>query len=232
MILVLIPSRGRPERARDVLDAIRATAVLPDTRAVVIADRDDPEAAQYRLLISFARGSAFLHFLDPFQSGNLVKATNTASVEAARHSPEAIIANWGDDHVPRTAGWDRLVRDALVEPGIAYGDDLLQGAALPTAPFISASIVNALGWYALPTLQHMFIDDAWKALGTSLGRLTYLPEVVVEHMHPGAGKAELDPGYVRADASTEADRVAFHQWMATGLAADVARVQDALAVPA
>jgi hypothetical protein len=232
VIIVIIPSRGRPERARDVLDAVRSTAVLPDTQAVVIADTDDPEYGRYQMMIGLARGSEQLRGLAPHESGNLVKATNTASIRAARVHPNAIIANWGDDHMPRTLGWDKRVTEALLTPGVAYGDDLLQGEDLPTAPFISAAIVNALGWYMLPSLEHMYVDDCWKALGTALGCLIYLPEVVVEHMHPGAGKAESDAGYLRADASTERDRVAFQAWLADGLAGDVARVQDALAVAA
>jgi hypothetical protein len=68
------------------------------------------------------------------------------------------------------------------------------------------------------------VDDALLAIGTMLGRLTYIPEVVIEHVHPGAGKAETDAGYERADASTEADRAAFRAWLEDGIADDLNRV--------
>jgi hypothetical protein len=55
----------------------------------------------------------------------------------AERDPPRYLASLGDDHRPRTKGWDRRLIDAIESlggaPGIAYGDDKLQGAALPTA---------------------------------------------------------------------------------------------------
>lgn len=228
MIHVVIPSRGRPQRASEVLHAIRATAVLPDTRAWLAIDRDDPALPEY---VALADGLAYLVPLAAHETGDLVRATNSVSMWLARLRPRSIIANWGDDHIPRTVGWDAAVTDALLTPGIAYGDDGIQGEHLPTAPFISSEIVEALGWYALPTCRHLFIDDCWKALGQDLGVLRYLPNVNIEHMHPAAGKAEWDAGYERANANgaMEVDRAAFNAWHLRYRAVDVANVRAALA---
>lgn len=232
-VVVVVPSRGRPAAAGATLDAIAETAVRISTETVLAVDRDDPELEAYREVIRRQRvdfrRAAFLAILDQDETGDLVRATNTVSLRIAREDPECIIGNLGDDHRTRTPGWDRLIAEALETPGIAYGDDLLQRDRLPTAPFLSASIVLALGWYALPVCRHMFIDDAWRALGDAAGCLRYLPDVVIEHLHPGAGKAELDDGYVRADASTERDRAAFWDWRSGRLfAADVANVRRAV----
>lgn len=232
-VVVVVPTRGRPEAARQTVAAIQETAVRVSTRIVLAVDRDDPELAAYRRMVDGLhpleyREDPVLVVLDRDETGDLVKATNTVSMRIAREDPGCIIGNLGDDHRPRTLGWDAAIADALDTPGIAYGDDLLQGERLPTAPFISASIVLALGWYALPSCRHMFIDDAWKTLGKALGCLRFLPDVVIEHVHPGAGKAPLDPGYVRADASTDSDRAAYWAWRAGYLGLDVAAVRAAL----
>lgn len=231
MIVVVMPSRSRPERAKSAIDAIRATAALIDTSVVLVVDADDPRLDDYRALIFPDFGVAVtLVTLAPEETGNLVRATNTISLRIAAEDPGAIIGNLGDDHFCRTHGWDRRVTEALSAPGIAYGDDLLQGEMLPTAPFVSASIVNALGWYFLPSLTHMYVDNALKRLGQALGSHHYLPDIVIEHLHPGAGKAEMDDGYLRADASTEADRDAYHHWRyGGGLDADVAAIRGAIA---
>lgn len=215
-VVVVIPTRGRPETARDAVAAIRETAVRVATSVVLAVDADDPALPAYRALRWPGRlgPSTTLVVLESDETGDLVRATNTVSLRVAREDPSAIIGNLGDDHRTRTPGWDRAIEEALEEPGIAYGDDLLQGELLPTAPFISASIVLALGWYALPACRHLYIDDAWKAIGEEAGLLRYLPDVVVEHCHPGAGKAEWDAGYERANAAdaTEADRLAYLRW--------------------
>lgn len=242
MILVVIPTRGRPQRAGDVLHAIRKTAALPDTRPVLVVDRDDPLFSQYQAVADGPDRKRFgwdpdhtwLIGLDPAETGDLVRATNSAAVRLVYEHPDAIIGNWGDDHVPRTDGWDKAVTAALREPGIAYGDDMFQHEKLPTAPFISAAIVNALGWYFLPELEHQFVDNAVRDVGVQLGRYHYLPDAIIEHDHPFAGKSTWDPGYERANSEgvIERDRVAYERWRETRMAADIERVRQSLTVTA
>jgi hypothetical protein len=229
-VVVVIPSRGRPERAHQAVQAVRETAILVSTSVILAVDADDPELEAYRALrwTGDFRATTWLSVLEPEATGDLVKATNSVSMRVAEDDPGAIIGNLGDDHLCRTPGWDRAITAALAAPGVAYGDDLLQGAKLPTAPFISARIVNALGWFFLPTLTHMYPDNVVRDLGDRLGALHYLPEVVIEHVHPGAGKADVDDGYRRADASTLRDRDAYHEWCQRSRQHDVARVRHAL----
>lgn len=212
----------------------RQTAALPTTRLVLVIDRDDPTfndyppAEGFRARYGWDPDAPFVMGLAPEETGTLVRATNSAASKF--WDQDIIIGHVGDDHRFRTLGWDRRIAEILTEPGIAYGDDLLQGEMLPTAPFISSVIPRSLGWYALPSCKHMFIDNAWKRLGQALGSYHYLPDVVIEHMHPGAGKGQLDEGYLRADASTDIDRVSYHHWRyGGGLDADVAVIRGAMA---
>lgn len=106
----------------------------------------------------------------------------------------------GDDHVPRSPRWDaELYAAAVIPNGIAYGDDLLQRSNLPTAVLMDAEIVRKLGWLVPPGIKHMYIDNWWRDLGNALGTLRYVDHVVIEHMHPVAGKAEKDEGYRRTN---------------------------------
>lgn len=234
-VVVVVPSRGRPEAARLTVEAIRETAIRVATSVVLAVDADDPELDGYRRMVDGLHHRLFadrplLVVLEPEETGDLVRATNTVSLRVAREDPHAIIGNLGDDHRPRTRGWDRAVMESLEDPGIAYGDDGIHGERLPSAPFISAEIVQALGWFALPACRHLYIDDAWRELGNALGRLRYLPDVSIEHLHPAVGKGAWDDGYTRANSelATERDRLAFEGWMANGLAVDAANVQRAL----
>jgi hypothetical protein len=231
-VVAVIPTRGRPRQAREALEAIRDTAALVSTEVVIVVDADDPLLPDYRRELAPAPRNhatpATLVVLAGDDTGNLVRATNTVSMRIAREDPAAIIGNLGDDHRTRTPGWDRAITEALATPGIAYGDDLIHGAHLPSAPFISAAIVLALGWYALPCCRHLYIDDAWRELGQAAGCLRYLPDVVVEHMHPAVRKAEWDDGYERVNnqAAVERDRTAFRRWRtSTDFNADVRNVR-------
>lgn len=237
-LVVVIPSRGRPERAASAIEAIHQTAVLVDTSVVLAVDADDPYWDAYAAMVGQRRirfGPALtMVTLRGDETGNLVRATNTVSMRIAREDPTAVIGNLGDDHLCRTPGWDRAVAEALTEPGIAYGDDLLQGEELPTAPFISATIVLALGYYFLPDLEHMFVDNAVRDIGVQTGTLHYLPGVIVEHVHPFVGKAEWDDGYRRVNAETPVrlDRLRYESWREHAMPTDIGRVRNALRVPA
>ena len=80
---------------------------------------------------------------------------------------------------------------------------------------------------APPTLTHLFVDDYWRMLGRTAGCLRYLPDVVVEHVHPFAGKAAMDEGYARVNdhAMYARDHAAFAAWSAEHLGDDIAKVQ-------
>lgn len=186
---------------------------MVDTAVVLAVDEDDPLVDAYRALKFPGLTAVQTVVVSPEETGSLSKITNTISLRIAKEDPTCIIGNLGDDHRCRSIGWDKVVTHALRQPGIAYGDDKIHGQRLPSAPFISARIVLALGWYALPTCNHMYIDDAWRELGRAAKCLTYLPELTFEHLHPGVSKAPWDPGYDRAYASMEADRAAYNDWM-------------------
>lgn len=225
-----MPSRGRPDRAFLAAEAALTLATRATTEVWIAVDADDPTLDAYRL---HRRGALRLRglrvvVLGAETTGNLVKATNHVSMDLADSDPDCIIGNLGDDHVVRTKGWDDAIVNVLKRPGIAYGNDLLQGERLPTAPFISARIVNALGWYALPSCRHMYIDDAWKAIGRELGVLRYLPDLVIEHVHPATGAVPTDEGYARADESTMDDAKAYFRWRNTTFYQDVANVRRVL----
>ncbi len=85
---------------------------------------------------------------------------------------------------------------------------------------MSASIVAALGAMVPARVEHLFCDNAIRDLGQRAACLRHLPDVLIEHMHPVAGKAEMDDGY-RAVNSTRRyveDREAYRQWRTFGLA--------------
>jgi hypothetical protein len=126
----------------------------------------------------------------------------------------------GDDHMPRTVGWDAAYLEALRElgTGLVYGNDLLQGSSLPTQVAMTTDIVRALGYMAPPDLTHLYVDNFWRDLGRSAGCLRYLPDVIVEHRHPAAGKAQWDAGYARVNNSAmyEHDATAYEQYIGAG----------------
>ncbi len=104
-IAVVVPSRGRPEAARLTIEAIRDTQARADTYTVLVVDADDPTLPDYRAMLASLPGPRLgserrpsLVVLDPDETGNLVRATNTVSMRIAGEDPDTVIGNLGDDH--------------------------------------------------------------------------------------------------------------------------------------
>jgi hypothetical protein len=223
-LLVITPSRGRPERLRAMIDACLSLAEADTDIAIANDDDDLYDLTGY----GYAWSGRVIWHHGP--RAGLGAWTNHL---AAAHSGEyRALASLGDDHVPRTRGWDRLLLEAIDGmggEGIAYGDDLHQRGDLPTAPVISAGIVEAVGWMMEPSLSHMFVDNVWRDLGRAAGCLAYIPGVVIEHCHPDAGKADRDGTYAASVAGEEADRQAYERWRRERMGIDVAKVRAVMA---
>jgi hypothetical protein len=225
-LAVVVPSRGRPEQCGRLVDQILATAGVP-TSVVVAVDADDPTLSRYDTLRSKATMTVLAR-----QRGH-VAAINAGATIALRALPRAI-AKLDDDHWPLTPDWGAVMLTALDDMGggIVYGNDLLQGHRLPTAPALSTAVVKALGWMGPPVLRHMFVDDFWRDLGRGAGRLRYLPEVMIEHRHPAVDKTPMDEGYERVGTQDlfDDDQAAYLKYVADpdGLAYAVESTMEAL----
>lgn len=204
----VVPSRGRPANIARLVDAWADTGATAHLEVCV--DDDDPALGDY-LALGLA-GPARLRIGPRRRLGGTLN--QVAPELAARHRA---IGFMGDDHVPRSPGWDRRLLDAI-EAGarVAYGNDLVHGPALPTAVALDATVIARLGYMVPPGLVHLFMDNYWAWLGEHLGALAYLDDVVIEHVHPIVGRAEWDEGYVEANATEvwEHDEARWHRWLA------------------
>lgn len=226
-LAILVPSRGRPQQLLELADAVAATA---RGTCVITAgvDDDDPAMQEY---VAGASVDTYRVLVGPRRS--LSGWTNLLAELALAANVEPVpryFASLGDDHRPRTAGFDqKLIEEIEALPGgvgFAYGNDLLQGANMPTAWIASAQIVRALGWMMLPPCEHMYVDNAILELGRATGRIAYRPDVIIEHLHPIAHKADWDDSYRQSNAPDRyaADKAAFDAWRAGQLGADTAAV--------
>lgn len=221
-LVVIAPSRGRPAAAVQLADAFTATKAT--SRLVFAVDEDDPTRHAYAEALGHYPHTTVHYAPAP---STMVKTLN---VIASTYQHEAYALGFlGDDHRPRTRKWDQLYVEALrkLGTGIVYGDDLLQGARIPTQVAMTSDIVRALGHMAPDVLTHLYVDDYWKVIGEGAGCIRYLPDVVVEHMHPVAGKADWDEGHMRVNQQSmyERDEAAFRAYAAEHLAADVEKVR-------
>jgi hypothetical protein len=226
MLTVIVPTRGRPQNIAELWAAFEETCD-GDTRLVACVDLDDPELPAYQKLADRLFDEPFFRL----ETGPRLRLGGTLNVAGPKWAARGeAVAFMGDDHRPRTRGWDTAYMQELgrLGTGLVYGNDLIQGQALPTQVAMTSDIVLATGHMVPPGIVHLWIDNAWLALGQALGAITYLPDVIVEHQHPIAGKAAWDAGYAECntDALMDADRAVFEQWQAETLPDWVRQIKE------
>lgn len=226
-LLMIVPSRGRPHNITELHDAWSATTTGA-AGFLVAADDDDPTLPEYREVC--AERSINLTV------GPRLRMVPTLNLVAVEHAPHHFAVGFlGDDHRPRTSGWDAAYLDALRDlgTGYVYGNDLLAGERLPTQWAQTSDIVQALGAMVPAPVQHLWADNQICDLGHAIDRIRYLPDVIVEHAHPLAGKAAEDDGYreVNAPALYEADRRIYAHWYEHDMPAAVEKLRALIGTP-
>ncbi len=220
-MLTIIPTRGRNDNSLRLFEAINATADF--TEVVFAIDSDDVET--YTGLIDATAGLGNVKVV----IANRMGMNGTLNHWALWFSPDYdYICFMGDDHLPRTGGWDTKLTEAIgTNAGIAYGNDLLQGENLPTAVVMSSKIIRATGFMSPPNLKHLFLDNYWLAMGQALENANYLPDVIIEHLHYTNGKAEHDERYAAVNnfEMHNGDQAIFAEYLATEFSNDVENVK-------
>ena len=78
------------------------------------------------------------------------------------------------------------------------------------------AVIDAPGLVCHEGYGHAYVDDELRHTAQYHGRWAFARDAVIEHMHPGAGKAEPDDVYAIGQASMEPGRAVFmsrrHLW--------------------
>lgn len=215
---ILVPSRGRPYNIQRLMNAWSETTTC-DTRLLVLVDDDDSTLDEYKSIPDI-----------DLQVGPRLRIGGTLNAVAPIEAKNCFaIGFFGDDHLPRTKGWDERFLDKLREAkmGIAWGNDLYHGGNLPTAVAMTSNIVTTLGYFVMPGGVHLFLDNFWLAIGRGLNSAHYLDDVVIEHMHPFFGKGIHDDTYTEANDVKvwNADEATFNAYVANRLEADLEKLK-------
>jgi hypothetical protein len=219
-LLVIVPTRHRPGNVAQLIGAFLATRRAA-TNLLLVTDGDDTSYAGLAVAPPV--------FITVQPRGTCTEKINAAAARYAWTVPHLMFM--GDDHLPRTDGWDKALLGALsARPGLAWPEDL-DRPGWPQACAISSPIVTALGWMALPQLHHYYVDNVWADLATGAGIGHYLPDVIVEHMHYRRTGEPRDSIYAAAEAHSGVDYLTYSRWQAERRTEDVARVRAAVMQP-
>lgn len=229
-MIVIVPSRARPATVPRVAAAWADTNAWDAGAELLFAiDRDDPLHDRYHDEVQSAArrygesiGAQVLPRWMP-----MCDKLNRVARALANSGTTQVLGFAGDDHLPRTPGWASRYLGALDGLGVGWVscEDGYRDDDLPTQWAVTTDIVRAMGRMVPAPVEHLYCDDSVRDVATCADAYAYLTDVMIEHMHPVAGKAVEDAQYARVNGAAQyrRDRHAYREWSRRpdGLALDV-----------
>jgi GT2 family glycosyltransferase len=198
MFSLLAPTRGRPQALQDMADSAHATATGP-IEVFAYVDDDDPHLDQY---VATSGVSVVV--------GPRIVLSDCWNV-LARKAQGDFLHMSADDIRFRTPGWDQIIRETFEQfpdrIACVYGRDGIHDEKLATHGFISRRWFETVGYFTWHEFPCDFADTWLHDVAQMVGRLIYQPEVLIEHLHPIANKAEWDQTHNERRARGKSSRV-------------------------
>jgi glycosyltransferase involved in cell wall biosynthesis len=192
VLSIIFPTRNRPANVTRFVDSIFDTASnVSDIELCIYLDDDDVvsipviEETAKRINTQALQGN--------------IKIGSHMYNELYRIATGDLFMFAADDIVFRTKGWDDIVKQKFNEVAdkilFVYGEDGFQRGRIGTHGFIHANWIDAVGYVLPPKLASSYTDEWITELSERVGRKCYLPDLLIEHLHPAVGKAPVDNTY-------------------------------------
>lgn len=223
---IILPFRdggtGRTKQLDEALSAWREQTEGLSVVYVITDEDDEAYAASGYTENSFDENILWLKV--PAGLTLMEKINYHAQDIADKHEYIQFLAH---DIVLRTPWESRFINALKDRPyGMVYGNDLIHGELLATHPFITSNMVKALGFYGCPAVEHNFFDNYWMVMALTLDSCGYVPEVIMEHIHPLVGKAKPDRITEKISTLLESDQHKFIEYMNENFNNDVEKVRS------
>lgn len=136
-----------------------------------------------------------------------------------------------DDVAFRTNGWDTTIEDTyanLSDPyWLVYTRNGHQDQRLATYPFLTRPWIDTLGYMVWDAVVGDFCETWVFDIAKQVGRTRYLPDVLIEHLHPAFGKADEDQTHREYRAAQQGSRAwRKYQTTATQRATDADKIRS------
>lgn len=179
--MILVPTRGRPENIKRLIDGYKATqASLPVT---LLLDEDDPFLSDYWKLLQEAPN--WYGYVGIETGKGILALINEFFLKNRDLDWYGLLS---DDVVPKTLSWDIALRDTCLEYDISWANDSFakrggEGAMLACHPFISGRFCRFLNFISYPGFFHGYVDLLWTLAGYMISAAKgYRENVVIEHI--------------------------------------------------
>lgn len=211
-LLVRMPTRSRPAQAVEVLAKYKSMAGMPIIMEVVI-DYDDPSITS-EVLYRFHQLGCIITY---GAHKSKIEACNGGRV----NEWDILVLASDDMHVVQE-NWAVRICELFEEhwplyEGCLHLDDGYAHDRVATISIMGKRWYRQVGEVVYhSSYKSLFSDDDHTEFARKMNRIVYVPEVLIEHRHPAAGKGEHDPLYSVNDKHYFADKETYEARLARG----------------
>lgn len=190
-ISLIHATRGRPKQALQMMNRWLSRAKNPDAIEHIVAlDADDEQ--------SLPLASNYCVVVPP--GGGCVRAWNAA---AAKSCGEVIVQMSDDFDCPMH--WDDLILDRIGDtsrPAVLDINDGYRTDSLICSAIFTRARYLEQGYFLHPDFLSMYSDNWFSHCAHRDGIVIPAKDITFEHLHPAAGKAEMDATYKASNHSS------------------------------
>lgn len=200
--LILLPTLNRVELLKNFVKSYVETHAC--TTVWVLVDDKDFEAnkVEYEIIIDSWPLTFFL-----LKTGDKITMGDKVRRAYPLISPEIKwIGLLNDDHYCVTPEWDKKVEAMIDGTNMVSTNDGFWNFGFRVVGLTAWSmpLLKAVGFPIFPDgLDHLYIDDIWKALGESTGCWIETMKINIEHRHVYAGKSPEDETFRKVNSQED-----------------------------
>tara|TARA_R110002110_G_scaffold55576_7_gene158563 strand:+ start:1789 stop:2472 length:684 start_codon:yes stop_codon:yes gene_type:complete len=212
-ILFKLPSRERPSRVFEVMDAAVDNLLQKENNFSFLLSLDEDDKTM--------NNTEVIEKLNTYPNTNIVFGVSDSKVDAINRDMETlkdwdIVVLLSDDMVPVLFGFDEVIRKAYKThfpdlDGVTWFNDGFQGQKINTLCILGRPYYDRFGYIYHPDYKSLYCDNEFTNVATKLGKQKYIPTVIIEHRHFSIGNNSdrYDPLYVKNDALMKRDEQVF-----------------------
>ena len=197
-ISILTPTRNRPNNCDRFIKSLYETTQYTGTLELLFyVDSDDPAKDIYKEIEERWQNN---FWRVEFVIGEPMSVSKSWNIIAKKSLGDIMIMG-NDDLVYKTVRWDSKLMAKLIELDnpyyLTWFNDGINGNRHCAFPVISREWYEALGYFS-PGVFNFGYNDTWVYdIAKRVGKLNYMSEILVEHLHFSVGKSNMDDTYAR-----------------------------------
>lgn len=197
-ISILTPTRNRPNNCDRFIKSLYETTQYTGTLELLFyVDSDDPAKDIYKEIEERWQNN---FWRIEFVIGEPMSVSKSWNIIAEKSLGDIMIMG-NDDLVYKTVRWDSKLMARLLELDnpyyLSWFNDGINGNRHCAFPVITREWYETLGYFS-PGIFNFGYNDTWVYdIAKRVGKLNYMNEILVEHLHFSVGKSNMDDTYAR-----------------------------------